>query len=327
MNETWLEKTELYINGGMSDEERSLFEEEMSVNEELSSYVSLYRNIEMVMRNKEKNNEQEEALKESIKKLNAVYFNAPTESIPETKQTKTPIVQPIGTSKKTWKTLAIAAVTIGIVLMGIPWYLKEDRKPNEQITANSSTDTTLNMVKRDTAALKKNIAPGITAQNETDTGGGKKASITTQQQELLFADNFKPDAVPDDTEGPLDDGFTYYSDHKYAAAAYEFEHANKSEETRGLGADTVLTAFYASYYAGISYLTDNKINKAIPALNNALTKSISTLYAIKTQWYLALAYLKTGETDKATELLTKIASNTTETEYRSKAGALLTELK
>jgi tetratricopeptide (TPR) repeat protein len=325
MNETWAEKTELYINGGMSEEERSLFEKEIAANDELSSYVNLCGRIETTMRNKEEHNEQEEALRASIKKLNAIYFNVPTESLPATEDPKPSPVQSISSSKRTWKSLAIAAVTIGIVFIGILSYLKE-KKSAEQITANTKTDTALKTVKTDTAAPKENTVPGLAVQN-TDSTLDKKSSITPQLQELLFADNFKPDAVPGNTEGPLEDAFTYYNNHKYAAAAYEFTHADLSEETRGFEADIPLTAFYASYYSGISYLADNKINKAIHTLNDALNGNPSSLYRIKTEWYLALAYLKAGEIDKATELLAEIASNTTETKYKSKAGTVLSALK
>ena len=75
MDETWLEKTEQYVSGEMSPEERSRFESEMSVNGELLCYVNLYKNIETVMRNQEKYDENEAALKGSLKNLNTLYFN------------------------------------------------------------------------------------------------------------------------------------------------------------------------------------------------------------------------------------------------------------
>jgi len=48
---------------------------------------------------------------------------------------------------------------------------------------------------------------------------------------------------------------------------------------------------------------------------------------IKAEWYLALAYLKSGDREKAEKLLAKIVSGNQESTFKSKASALLTDLK
>jgi tetratricopeptide (TPR) repeat protein len=327
MNETLLEKAELYVNGGMNDEERLLFEKEMAANEQLSSYVNLYKDIDTTMRNKEKHNVQEEALKESVKKLNAIYFNAPAAAISGAEETKTAILKALlkpGIS--TWKTLAIAAATIGVISISIFWYV-QNKRTSKEIAGNTKKDSATAIINADTTHLQ-NEPSNIVVQNNNDTISHEKelATLTQQKRESLFKTNFKTDAVPVNIEGPLEDAFTYYNAQQYDDAATEFSTADLSS-TRGSETDTELTAFYAYYYAGISYLAGNKTNKAITALNKALTKNTGTFMQVKAQWYLALAYVRTGEINKATGLLAEVSANNTESEYKSKAGVLLAELK
>jgi tetratricopeptide (TPR) repeat protein len=327
MNETWLTKTELYVNGGMKEEERLLFEKEMAANELLFSYVNLYRDIETTMRNQHQHNEQEDALKASVKRLNTVYFNAPVKNISGSEQTITPL--PNDTRKSNiliWKTFAIAAATIGVIFIGIVWYTHNIRTKKE-IAVNTKVDSTTAIINSDTMNVQDK-ASNIVIQNNNDTVSYDKtlSALTQQKREALFKKNFKTDTAPENIEGPLEDGFAYYTTQQYDEAATEFSTADLSA-TRGPGTDEKLTAFYAHYYAGISYLAANKTNKAIAALNDALTKSTGTLMRVKTQWYLALAYVKINEVNKAASLLGEVHANNIETEYKLKAGVLLGELK
>jgi anti-sigma-K factor RskA len=326
MNETWLERTELYVNGEMNEEERSRFEKEMAEDVQLSAYVNLYKDIETTMRSCAKHNEHEEALKESVKRLNAVYFNAQIKDVTNVEKIKT--VQKAADKQKIkiWKTLAVAAATIAVISISIFLFV-QNKRTNKDLAANTKKDSTTKIVNADTSHLQ-NTTSNIVAQNNNDTASHTTAlaALTQQKREALFQKNFKADAVPVNTEGPLEDGFTYYNAQQYDAAATEFSTADLSS-TRGLETDAKLIPFYADYYAGISYLAGNKINKAISALNDALTKSTNSFMQVKTRWYLALAYIRTGETNKATNLLAEVSANNTETEYRSKAGILLDELK
>src|SRR5678815_5656211 len=124
MKQAWIEKTEQYFDNEMRATERSLFEQEIAANEELSSYVSLYREIESVMRDDEKNEATEEALKSSLGKLNAFYFNAEIKDdarIPQDVHEMSPVEQKIALPRrrkrkiKYWMLTAVAAVLVGII--------------------------------------------------------------------------------------------------------------------------------------------------------------------------------------------------------------------
>lgn len=323
MNETWIEKTELYVNGGMDAEARLLFEEEIAANEELSAYVATYRHIETAMGNRESHNEQEEVLKSSLKKLNAVYFDTEQHHSAVKKITEATRQAHHQPKIQAWKTIAIAASVIGIIALSVLWFM-QDKKRNEPAVAYTNEDSAINNIKTDTTGVQ-NVRPVI-AKDNVDTVRKQPLALTLQKREELFNKNFKTDAVPENVEGPLEDAFTYYDEQQYDNAATEFTTADLSS-TRGSETDTKLTAFYAGYYAGVSYLAGNKTNKAIATLNHSLAIKPDALSGIKNQWYLGLAYLKTGEMDKAVQLFTQIASNNIETAYKAKAATILAEIQ
>jgi tetratricopeptide (TPR) repeat protein len=324
MNETWFEKTEQYLSGGMDVEEKSLFESEMRMNDELSSFVNLYQQIEADMRTGEKNSEAEKALRDSLGKLNAIYFSEGIKNdlntVPDKEHS---IVKQLSKEHriKSWKTIAIAAVTIGIIIIGVLWYV-QGRKENQQVaTSVKKADTSMAVIKPDTIQHRNNIAAATAAQNTKDVDSAKK--LVRKTDEELFADNFKPDAVPGDIEGPLEDAFTYYQQHRYKDAATEFTSADINEATRGFEADPKQTAFYACYYAGLSYLAANHAAAAIAELKKASDQSPGDLSQIKTQWYLALAYLKSGDTQAAKKLLSNVSSAHKNAGYQLQAQKLL----
>jgi len=334
MKQAWIEKAEQYLDNEMSATERSLFEQEMAANEELSFYVDLYREIETVMEDDEKNGAKEDALKNSLGKLNAVYFNKEVKLdpvIPQDLYESPPVEQKAAVvyhrdKRKTryWLAFAAAAATIGVIAIAITWFSQnEEAKPS--IAGSEKPDTG----KTTTDSLQRKDSPNLAVQNNTDSPAKKKQfpEADNKKQEELFAANFEPDDVPDVIEGPLEDAFNFYANKNYSDAAQEFSTADRDSETRGLQTDPKRTAFYADYYAGISYLEQADNTNAILKLKSAVTESHGELFSIKAEWYLALAYLKTGELTKANELFEKIAGNKKETVYRSKAARLLAALK
>jgi hypothetical protein len=337
MKQAWIEKTEQYLDNEMSASERLLFEQEMAMNEELSSYVSLYREIETVMHDNKKNEATEEALTNSLKKLNASYFNQETRenSLPHNLKETTDAEQKPATSPQRSKRkiryrmlFAVAAAIAGIIVIAVTWFPK-DKEANPVIAGSEKTDTIKSPVKAQTDSLQKSIPSNLAVQNNSDTAAEKKESKVKagKKQEELFAANFEPDSVPDVTEGPLEDAFNYYSDKNYGDAAQEFSSANPALVTRGVETDPKASAFYADYYAGISYLEEKQNGDAKLKLESAVTKSPDESFRVKAEWYLALAYLRTGDVIKADELLTKISENTNETAYKLKATRLLAALK
>jgi hypothetical protein len=83
------------------------------------------------------------------------------------------------------------------------------------------------------------------------------------------------------------------------------------------------TAFYAGYYTGLSYLAANHTDAAIAELKKASDQSPDDLSQIKTQWYLALAYLKSGDTQVAKELRSNVSSAHKNAGYQLRAQKLL----
>ncbi|HEX5153578.1 MAG TPA: hypothetical protein VFW07_19150 [Parafilimonas sp.] len=334
MKQAWIEKTEQYFTNEMSAAERALFEQEMAANEELSSYVSLYREIETVMQDDEKNNATEEALKTSLGNLNAFYFSKNVKEdagLPQDVQENLPKEQKPGISRRGkrkiryWMLLAVAAVITGIIWISVTWF-----SSNKQAAPSIAGSEKPGAGTIKTDSLQSHDSSNSAVQNNTDSPARVKQSParrSKKQEAALFAANFEPDAVPAVTEGPLEDAFTYYADKHYSEAAQEFSTAKLNSETRGLEINPKLIAFYADYYAGISYLEQADNSNAILKLDSAVTKSPGEVFRIKATWYLALAYLKTGELAKANELLAKISQNKTETVYRSKAARLLAALK
>jgi hypothetical protein len=322
MDETWFEKIEQYLNGEMSAEEKLLFESEMRKNSELSSAFNMYKNIETGMRDKEKYSGAEEALKNSLSKLNAVYFPGKTDTkeLTAANKNKTFIAENNDRKKIIWRPFAIAAATISVIAIGVFIYFESTN--NSQVVFFTKKNDTGTTIKADATNSSTN-----TTQNKLDTNAAetKQPTLATKKPEELFADNFKPDATPENTEGNLEDAFTYYKNRDYTRAAAEFTNVDLNEGTRDLEPDTKLTAFYADYYGGISYLAQGVTGKAINHLKKAAAKSFSNLYRNKAEWYLALAYLKTGDTKHSKELLIKISADKSAA-YKSKSEKLLDEL-
>ena len=332
MHEAWLERTEQYFNNEMSAEERLLFEAELKKNDELSAHVNLYKEIETEMRNRQNNSEQEEALKASLNKLTTIYFGKEIE-----KDLKNPgdarqgfaagTAGVLHQHKKTIKTrsiFAIAAMVTGFIVLSVTWYVNNIKKNATTARQTQSTDTGKAIINADINHLQKGSnASNPSLQNNVDSTNSNRTS--NKKREQLFADNFKPDVTPVITEGPLEDAFTYYANHRYSKAAEEFSTANFNTTTRSFEPDPKLTAFYAYYYAGLSYLANGQTTQAIPKLKHAVSKSRGSL-KIKAEWYLSLSYLKNGQVTNANELLKKISSDVKENKYSLKAAKLLDEL-
>lgn len=97
MKDDWFEKIEEYLNGRMSSEEKSLFEAELSSNEELITLFKVYRTIETEMRNNEKFSADEKALKKTLNTLNLRYFEGsaePTSIDPDKTDTSGTVIHP-----------------------------------------------------------------------------------------------------------------------------------------------------------------------------------------------------------------------------------------
>jgi tetratricopeptide (TPR) repeat protein len=75
-------------------------------------------------------------------------------------------------------------------------------------------------------------------------------------------------------------------------------------------------------FLGVSYLADNQTEQAIRLFNNSPYKN--SMYAEDINWYLALAYIKKGDTQTAAILLQNLAK--VSDYYKDQAWALYKKL-
>ncbi|MBA2563278.1 MAG: hypothetical protein H0V14_10295 [Chitinophagaceae bacterium] len=331
MNVLFFEKIEEYLRGKMNREDQLRFEAEMAVNEELASAYNIYRGIENEMRemendnNDDNDNQNKAGLRESLEKLNAIYFKKEITVEPVKRQTvrSDARIRRI----KIWKTAGIAAAVISVVALSIPLILRENDSPKVVINENNA-DTPKKIQAPNIIINKENISSeNITKKDNSAPKANKKMRVlqlSEARRNELYAANFKLDKIPGEQEGLYAEAFENLTMGEYKDAIEAFKNPIP---TRGLESDSMLTAFYGNYYLALSYLADSNAAKAVPELKKAISGSPDMLSQIKSQWYLALAYLKTGNVKNAKEFLTRIAVNKEETKYKTQAQALLKKLK
>ncbi len=322
MGKEWIEKIEQYCNHELSGEEKLRFENELKTNQELLEYYNLYKEVDETLRSEEINRKEEAALLNTLKSLNNRYVNPGVTEIKTPVETKYPAVAELNHRTIKFNYLAAAASIIGIIILSVVIYFSINKK---NTTLSSTNVQQPIQPEKDSVVKEQQIVAADTGSNTTTT----KVSPEPKNVDLhkLFADNFQPDEPPAEIEGPLEDAFNYYNNHDYSDAYLEFSTADMNTPTRGVQTNLKLNTFYTSYYAGISYLAAKQPSNAIAQLKKALVKSPDSLSVIKTQWYLALAYLKTGSIDMAKQMFEKVAANPVSHSYQSKAEKVLTALQ
>jgi hypothetical protein len=241
----------------------------------------------------------------------------------------------IGINRKRW---LAAAVVIGLLGLSsvVWWYIQPESKQASIAIHPKKTDTdnivdnNKNGNSQKDLAGKKTESPGFSNNTVNDTAVKKqeypkRVLDGAEQQQQLYAQNFVPDAPPQERT-LLEDAFEYYEKGNYKQASSAYEEAQKEVEsltTRTVGdeqeeAESKRILFYAHYYNALSYMSAGNTTKAIRELK-AIKESPDEYWHSKQQWYLALAYLKTGEAAKATTLLQQVAISNGAGEYRQKA--------
>lgn len=235
-------------------------------------------------------------------------------------------------SIRMWSKLAVAATVSGIIALSIIWYTQKN-KNDSTVVINGKKPISINKshIPDTTTATKiiiDTIAKRAVKKNDTPVTGPDK-----QAQQQLFAKNFKPDITPKETQGILEEAFDHYKNGNYKSASREYKDAielvesletrmpedNKSEEEKSR------LLFYAHYYHALSNMAEGKADIAISELK-AIKQSPDKFWQNKLQWYLALAYLKSGQSEKAVLLLKQVADSKQAGEYQQKAIALSNEL-
>ncbi|MEJ7740880.1 MAG: hypothetical protein WKF97_25970 [Chitinophagaceae bacterium] len=318
MNEHYFVRIDQYLKGEMSREEQLFFQSELETNEELAAAFRIYQAIEEEMGNKNRHAEGEAALKISLEKLNERYFrNDAVQPIPEHHIIKRMAV---------WKIMGIAAALIGLVALGVTFYL-QNQKNDSPVVVENKTDNV-----EDSSLATEGITPtdsipssGIAhqAQDSPNVSGIRSNyRIENKKREALYAANFKPDAAPEDQSGPLEEAFAHYESGEYKDYIEAAGQVDPALTSRGV----TLTPFYTDYYKAQSYMAIDNVSKAIPELRKSISKSPDSLWKAKVQWYLALAYLKTDQVKKASDLLGQLARNNQAGGYRARSAQLQKQL-
>ena len=157
-------------------------------------------------------------------------------------------------------------------------------------------------------------------------GVGISQFVGQNTDSALFAQNFKPLASTtfrgggegekaNDTTAYLTQAISFYDKKEYAEANTNFDSFLSKDPNN----------IVVSLYAGISHLAAEETNKAIPLLQKVIADQNDN-YTESAQWYLALAYLKNGNKQKAKTLLEEIR-NTPGHENREEAKGLLRMMK
>jgi tetratricopeptide (TPR) repeat protein len=317
MNEKWFERIEDYLGEKMSAEERLLFEQEIAADKELASDFNLYHEIEEEMRDDERHYQNETAFKNSLETLNKIYFPGLKNS---TTYGTEPRIHPQTKKLRLWKNISIAAAVTGIIASATLFYLYGTKNKTE-IAVNKNKSDSLNQQRPIPSQNLTENKDTVNPINNNNTVPKKNIN-----PEILYAQNFTPEALPEDTEGALENAFDDYSNKKYKKAIIAFNNVDSTAATTRGETDTALMKFYSSYYKAQCYLSIGNADEAVINLKNALNYSTDNYNKIRVNWYLALAYLKTGELQKANDLLTKIAADKSQIKYKRKAQALKEKL-
>ena len=330
-----------YADDEMSPDELKAFEASLLENKELQGEVEFYKQVRL--------------LSESVEEKTRGAYLSPAE---EKKSSAEEIGPMLADARKKWEnqyedelklkygiteaiTIAtsgqknkkrsinfsvwlIAASLIGLISLGILWWYNQDKKDNSTVSNNTKkTDSTgvTNSKTRDSTGNNIQIQP--TPQPETASSGNIAERTEDDKWNTLFANNFKPDSVPRNKEGALETAFGYYEDGQFQKASREFENADIGPATRGDEDYRNLMRFYIHYYQALSYMAENiNISKSISELQKAINISPNAAWKTKSQWYLALAHLKKGETKTAQALLKQVADNHDVEELKRRALAL-----
>ncbi|OIN57007.1 hypothetical protein [Arsenicibacter rosenii] len=136
-----------------------------------------------------------------------------------------------------------------------------------------------------------------------------RSQQTERTTSLAFNEAYQPDR-----SGDLSQSFSTdmrpRQQAQFRAIYHQYQTGNYDaviRELKTLPADQQ-TIHYRNYMLGLSYLAKKEPSKAIPYLTSALKTPTRTLHQ-KSEWFLALAYLKNGETVNAREALQRIAGS------------------
>lgn len=144
---------------------------------------------------------------------------------------------------------------------------------------------------------------------------------------LLFIQNFEKDVLPDQYPLFLAEALTDYESGNYTTL--QRLDLNDLPQTRGVNEtdskENILK--WGHYFKGLAFLQTGNAGEAAINLDWVLNNQPGKALRVKTQWYLALTYLKENEGGKAAELCKKIVDNKENQALVIKAEKILDTLK
>ncbi len=225
-----------------------------------------------------------------------------------------------------WKWLAVAAL-MGVIAGGIILYVQSHKQGNTVATNAKEEKNTKSSPALNHSYAQNNVVVDSAAKQTDKKKEASKKGLDRAEQQQLFAQNFVPDAPPKQENDLLllEDAFKHYEKGNYKQASAEYEEAQKQVESFTTRApeneqDEAVRnriLFYAHYYDALSYLVIGNTTEAIRVLK-AIKESPDRYWQCKQRWYLALAYIKTGEIAKAADLLQQVATSKQAREIQAK---------
>lgn len=307
-----------YLSGEMDEKEKSFFEAMMKHDEELRAEVDACRELQSAFESvAQKLNDRLEA-EETWANGDAAVQNLllqTRETWEKEAEAKGPSVEKTGEAKNdpfgkghlvhwSWKRLLIAAMIAGGICLAALLYVRNE--PAKPAVAEKQNAKAV-----ETAAVKQ---PDSLRETSSPPDAGK-----------LFAAYFMPDVPPGDAGKLLTEPMAFYRDKKFDDAAEAFGMAKAALDVRGSSAPEGHTRFYVHYYLAQAQLASGKhLAESIRELKQAIKATMNKSFISKAQWYLALAYLKKGDTVEAKKQLAQLMSY--DNFYKSKAQELAAQL-
>ncbi|HLL42411.1 MAG TPA: tetratricopeptide repeat protein, partial [Segetibacter sp.] len=239
-----------------------------------------------------------------------------------------------------------ATVLTGFVLIAVTFqYLRNKNIDPGIVYDNKEANSKVAIENKNQESQKKNNIPDTTSYQVNSSASDnasshnnavqKRISVEKAEREKLVAKNFKRDDLPSQIPDPLEDPSASYKDNKAEDAIEGFKKVlaeikgaeNLDIVVRGDDDKLELIKFYAHYYLAQSYMSRNNAINAVRELEKAIKIAPDARWENKVQWYLALAYLKTGQIQRAKTLLKEVVNNDKANNYKQKAIKLLKELQ
>jgi tetratricopeptide (TPR) repeat protein len=234
-------------------------------------------------------------------------------------------------------TLLIAASFIGVVIVLFTFDLSRNETRRQQLAQKKDDPAKPGNPANVKPAAPANVnsqAAGTpeTTYHRNDNISRKKqphssvSAPTGKEIASIFNDHFMPDAIPEHIDERLQNAINDYEESRYETAVLGF---TKTEQLmpRGYEETESSTSFYIPYYKGISYLAIGDTEKAISDLKMAVSRHPDITLRSKAEWYLALAYLKKRDTERALRLFEKLSNNRQAAEYKDRSQKIIRELK